>query len=250
MSKNMDKTRCSTTSEQDTQPSVEIILPACIMDSLANGLVDLTEAIAAHDADAVAHGFLGGEFGYGGHWDDDLFMMRPYCWCEREDCPWCAGCNCPAASFHYFVDGQEVRYQQYSDFFDSETGGLLFDRPEYEHEGWMRKADAANKRRTERHDPVCDHCLGKGMYAPYPPGRGAPNFWHKPSGLMVWWYKYIGRSMESAGGNAKLDARGIINDCIARVKASPQIVAGTDAQTSNADTSTNTTVAPETEPGR
>jgi hypothetical protein len=24
----------------------------------------------------------------------------------------------------------------------------------------------------------------------------APNFWHKPSGLKVWWYKYIGRSME------------------------------------------------------
>jgi|SRR5579872_1638087 len=23
-----------------------------------------------------------------------------------------------------------------------------------------------------------------------------PNFWHKPSGLKVWWYKYIGRGRE------------------------------------------------------
>jgi hypothetical protein len=23
----------------------------------------------------------------------------------------------------------------------------------------------------------------------------APNFWHKPTGLKVWWYKYIGRGM-------------------------------------------------------
>lgn len=28
---------------------------------------------------------------------------------------------------------------------------------------------------------------------------GAPNFWHKPSGLRVWWYKYIGRGMEVYG---------------------------------------------------
>ena len=27
----------------------------------------------------------------------------------------------------------------------------------------------------------------------------APNFWHKPSGFKVWWYKYIGRDMETAG---------------------------------------------------
>lgn len=26
--------------------------------------------------------------------------------------------------------------------------------------------------------------------------KDAPNFWHKPSGLKIWWYKYIGRGMD------------------------------------------------------
>jgi hypothetical protein len=212
-------------SRENIQPSVAIVLPPRKMGGLANGLVDLTEAIAERDADAVAHGLLGGKFGYGGHWDDDLFMMHPYCWCEREDCPWCAGCDCPPSASHYFVDGVEVEYQEYANFFDRETGGLKFRLSDREHRAWIAKADAANKRRTARHDPVCDYCLSKGAFALYPAGHSAPHFWHKPSGLMVWWYKYIGRGMEAMGANDKLDVRGIINECIARVKIAPPTVA-------------------------
>lgn len=204
------------------QPSVAIVLPERKMDSLASGLIDLTEAIAERDTDAVAHGVLGGMFGYGGHWDDDLFMMHPYCWCEREDCPWCVGCDCPPKAIHYFVDGQEVNYSEWRAFFDRETGD--FGQSKREHDAWIKKADAANKRRAKRHDPVCDYCLGKGIFALCPAGRGAPNFWHKPSGLMVWWYKYIGRGMEAVGRSPKDDIRAIIKECIERVKAAPQTV--------------------------
>lgn len=75
---------------------VQIILPprAELSDALEFGLISLVEAISQIDDDRVAHGLLGGEFGYGAAWENDLFMMKPYCWCERKgECPWCTGCG-------------------------------------------------------------------------------------------------------------------------------------------------------------
>ena len=28
---------------------------------------------------------------YGINYEDDTFMIHQFCWCEREDCPWCNG---------------------------------------------------------------------------------------------------------------------------------------------------------------
>ena len=28
---------------------------------------------------------------YGADVDNDVFMMRPFSWCEQDDCPWCLG---------------------------------------------------------------------------------------------------------------------------------------------------------------
>lgn len=28
---------------------------------------------------------------YGACYENDTFMMHTFCWCEREDCPWCGG---------------------------------------------------------------------------------------------------------------------------------------------------------------
>lgn len=44
---------------------------------------------------------------------------------------------------------------------------------------------------------------------------GAPNFWHKPTGMKVWWYKYIGRDMrvlhpQAETGNAPQIVRAIV----------------------------------------
>lgn len=58
-------------------------------DALGFGLTALTEAIAQLSPEQVRHGLLGGEFGYGAEYENDTFMMRPYCWCERTDCLWC-----------------------------------------------------------------------------------------------------------------------------------------------------------------
>lgn len=32
---------------------------------------------------------LGGENGYGVEFENEVFMMHPFCWCEQETCPWC-----------------------------------------------------------------------------------------------------------------------------------------------------------------
>jgi hypothetical protein len=144
---------------------------------------------------------------YGADIDNATFMMHRYCWCEREDCHWCGGCQCPESSFHYLVDGEEVTYDQWMDFYMRHVYGMTeaemkrkkidywAQRPKH----YERRSDEANKRRTTRHDAVCDYCLGRGIFAESgaEPGRGAPHFWHKPSGFKVWWYKYIGRDTET-----------------------------------------------------
>lgn len=111
-------------------------------------------------------GILGGEFRYGIEWSGPTFLMHPYCTCEKEDCPWCAGC---------------IR-----------TG--------------------------EEFDLRCDFCSG----SRFPlrgalPGTPAPNFWYKPTGVRIWWYKYIGRNMElSSLGVTWWD--GIVRRCLREVK--------------------------------
>ena len=54
------------------------------------------------------------------------------------------------------------------------------------------------------------------------PGIGsgaAPNFWHKPSGFKVWWYKWIGRSNETVGDPG--DIRKMVEDCFASATLPP-----------------------------
>lgn len=44
--------------------------------------------------DEGAHGVLGGPDGYGCEYENDVFMMHPFCWCEKSECPWCLSCLC------------------------------------------------------------------------------------------------------------------------------------------------------------
>lgn len=68
---------------------------------------------------------------YGTNFENEKFMMHSFCWCDRDDCPWCAGIT--------------------------------------------------PRDRTIEDDE-------------YP--ESAPNFFYKPLDFKVWWYKYIGRSVE------------------------------------------------------
>lgn len=147
---------------------VTIIIPAkSDDDELSDRLRALTEVISTTKRLDTGYG-LGGENGYGVDFSNDVFSMHPYCWCDKDDCPWCCGCWC-------------------------EEGAS------------------------------CPWCRGEHRYAEYgalPPNEwpnlGAPNFWYKPSGFRVWWYKWIGRGMEVYGDQS--DIGGIFNHCLESLK--------------------------------
>jgi hypothetical protein len=207
-----------------------IITPETDDDAISEGLRRLTLAAqkALPDED---EGFgLGGEGGYGVNFENDTFMMHRFCWCEREDCIWCAGCDCPASSYHYSVDGKETDYRGWMDFYMLHVYGMTDAQMEAEGikpwglrpKSYERKSKEANSRRSTRHDPVCDYCTGKGIFAceAVIPGKGAPNFWHKSSGTRVIWYKWIGRDNEVHMPEGT-DFEAIIAECIASLPSSP-----------------------------
>jgi len=115
---------------------LRIILPECSDDMISEGLRYLTEILCKNFSEDC-HGGLGGQYGYGFDYENEIFMMHPYCWCEKDDCKWCDG--------------------------------------------------------------------------------NAPNFYYKPEPdfIQIWWYKYIGRSMEmepeSIDGNKWIE---ILSHCI------------------------------------
>lgn len=162
---------------EDLEP--QIILPprASEDDPLDHMLVEITKAIEDFNGEIGGYG-LGGAHGYGADWNSDVFQMHRYCWCERGDCPWCAGCFC---------DDNDWR-----------------DGP---------KAPPGTK---------CGWCAGVHRFAEQgalrpddEPHYGAPHFWHKASGFRVWWYKWIGRDMQTV--NLPADLTPIFRDCLADI---------------------------------
>lgn len=199
--------------------AIKIIVPEIVESIIQGGLIIITEKISQKHPDLVARGFLGGEFGYGADYKTDVFIMHPYCWCEKEDCPWCAGCTCPPHAFHYFVDDKEVTYNAWAKFFDDITGGTK-NSDKIGYDNWMKLADEANARRQEKHDPLCPYCKGEGLFvgSGSEPSLGAPNFWHKPSGFKSWWYKYIGRDMQFNKDVSAKEWDTILKDCLKSIE--------------------------------
>lgn len=72
---------------------VTVILPECSEDAVSERLRDLTEAVCKATGDSGAGG-LGGRHGYGSNFENDVFMLHRFCWCEMGDCPWCRSCDC------------------------------------------------------------------------------------------------------------------------------------------------------------
>ncbi|KKM01780.1 hypothetical protein LCGC14_1790990 [marine sediment metagenome] len=154
--------------------------------TISRDLYNLTYLLS-HQVE-IPQGFLGGTYGYGADFENDTFRMYPYCWCEKEDCPWCSGCTCPDSAYHYHIDKREVSFEEWYRYYD-------YNVPNVQNPNWERISQEVNTHRTSTHDAICSHCT-KGGPEGKPPGHSAPNFWHKPSGLKIWWYKYIGRGME------------------------------------------------------
>jgi len=60
-------------------------------------------------------GMLGGAYGYGFEYDSSEFMMKPYCWCEEDGCPWCDYDldYQQAPNFHHKPSGFKVWWYKY-----------------------------------------------------------------------------------------------------------------------------------------
>lgn len=73
---------------------------------------DLVEAIIR--AIAKTHPNYEGAWAekYGSHVDNEWFMMHPYCWCEKEDCPWCREEDA-LPNFHYKPLDLKVYWYKY-----------------------------------------------------------------------------------------------------------------------------------------
>lgn len=164
---------------------IQIVLPEFSEDKISSDLRYLTEVLSSLGAD-ISGGMLGGQYGYGAYFENDTFMMHPYCWCDQDDCEWCMGCTCPDEAHEYRVEGVAVDF-----------------------EDWIAAYHLGKTRDIVRHDEFqCDYC--KGLV-----GR-APNFLHKSSGTNIRWYKYIGRGMEV---ELLWDWVDIMNECLESLKS-------------------------------
>ncbi len=68
--------------------NLKIILPPKA--EVGNELVMLTKFLVKRLGLDTGYG-LGGEYGYGVYYENETFMMHPFCWCEQESCKWCDG---------------------------------------------------------------------------------------------------------------------------------------------------------------
>jgi hypothetical protein len=167
-----------------------------------------------------------------GEWSDKyginittpIFVMHRYCWCEREDCAWCGGCNCDDSKHSYAKNGKiidsETWHKEWNSYSDEMPlfAGLKFASKEYKayDKKWHKRIDERNKIYTFVRNPTCDFCLNKGIFAENgaDAGMGAPNFWYKPLDFKVWWYKYIGRDMRTNKTLSSDEIRAMVEECL------------------------------------
>lgn len=124
---------------------VKIILPKRASESIEMDLVYLTEVLVTNKLGESYDGFLGGQFGYGTDFENDVFFMAHCC------------------------------------------------------QGFCKEDEDGN--------PTCQAC------------KRECNFEHKPSGLKICWYKWIGRSQEYKPNKPTQDEWSIIfKECIESLK--------------------------------
>lgn len=153
---------------------------------------------------------------YGTNFENDVFLMHRFCWCESDDCLWCGGSSC---------QGEIPREQHGAACYMTRLQALRRQYGKKEKWGYHVPLDhkpyGAAKRAlcTELHCDFyrgnevhctcgsdadwdrryaaceCDWHTGNGLFR-FGRATDAPHFWFKPSGFQVRWYKYIGRDTE------------------------------------------------------
>lgn len=88
---------------------VTIVLPTLSKDAVSEMLRELTKRITEVTGEQSGWG-LGGEHGYGEDFENEVFMMHRYCWCDLDNCPWCEG---RAPNFRHLTSGAEISWYKY-----------------------------------------------------------------------------------------------------------------------------------------
>lgn len=91
---------------------IQVVLPPRTsgLPELEDFLRELTKVLLERSGEEDCWG-LGGEFGYGADFENDVFMMRRFCWCEKEDCPWCGEEQRP--NFVHKPSGSTVKWYKW-----------------------------------------------------------------------------------------------------------------------------------------
>src|SRR5271157_1710100 len=92
---------------------VRVVVPENALNTktlLGDRLYDLSKRLAEKNPEKQSHGLLGGEFGYGQDFENEVFMMHPYCWCDQEGCKWCSE---GAPNFEYKKTGFFITWYKY-----------------------------------------------------------------------------------------------------------------------------------------
>lgn len=195
-------------------------------DAISKSLYFLSETLS-RGMNHEGGGFLGGRFGYGADYENDVFLMHHFCWCEKDDCLWCVGCRCPHDRDEVWLDGERVHESWH------EVAERMFNVPlpwevakngTPEYRAADKKFNAVMRERDRRlkhiYSAITHVCQPAGMIEnrkrgkTSKPPQTAPNFWHKPTGFKVWWYKWIGRDMEVNKNKLKFEEWvSILRDC-------------------------------------
>lgn len=231
--------------DRDTgQTLVEVFGPGRSSNAVSHGLRILTHQLILRVPESTqGGGVFGGAFGYGVEFENDAFLMHPYCWCERADCLWCSGCACNEAPYEvgHYLDGQRVSVAAYDAWHatiqkpmpweattaGNETAEYLEARRAFY--AYVEERD----RRSGRIWPAFIHTCGQPIFysqrqevwsvtRPRPHAEMAPHFWHKQSGMRVWWYKYIGRD-QIVHVEQDTPLTTILDDCLLSIGA-PSLV--------------------------
>jgi hypothetical protein len=157
-----------------------LVFPEVSEDLVSNMMVAITKKIDESGSEIAIQGFLGGEYGYGAHYKNDVFEMRPFYWGDCT-CHYDTVRSVWEEKNRHTQDCYQTIYhdKHYVDY--AGDSGWNFDLKAV-HCTCGKTNEYAEFIKTISH---ADHCE-----------MDKPNFKHYASGIEVEWYKYIGRDME------------------------------------------------------
>lgn len=89
--------------------TLTVIMPKIDDNKISKSLRQLTKDICTKKGDYHPNE-IGGSSAYGVTYENDVFAMHPYCWCDKDDCPWCAG---DAPNFLHKKTGATITWYKY-----------------------------------------------------------------------------------------------------------------------------------------